>query len=598
MDKRMTKKFLILALVLGVLIGFVAQGFAQGESIQRGAFSRNATHITQQALEGVESSLSSCPMLCSADRMMNVDSSDLDATGSEAFAFYPYSPLEKVADLPEYSYPELGKMSKFMLEGPKDFILVNTSIVNAGAMSSVAWGDYDNDGDLDLLISGADQTKGFVLSTKVYRNDPSPVNAQERIFTDINAELPGLASSSVVWVDYDGDGYLDIFISGLATDKAPYDVYVSKIYRNEAHPTIPGGVKFVEINTTLLPVRDGSVAWGDYNYDGYPDVAISGLTVISSDGHPVYATKIYRNDPDPADPNQRIFTDIDAGLPGIAFSSMAWGDYDNDGDLDLLISGSTSTAYGTVSRIYRNDFNPEDPSEITFTDINAGLPGLADSSVAWADYNYDGYLDLLVSGVNFDGKSYNYISRIYRNDPVLDNPEQRIFTDIKAGLVGLSAGSVAWGDYNSDGYLDIVLTGLRPVNGQLSSVSKIYRSDPDPADEYGRVFTDADAGLINVESGSVAWGDYDSDGDEDLILTGIPLGVYEAGASVVKLYRNNFQLSAEPESDASAGEEEGFLENSEEEASEDVEQGIFEEAEEDISTSTEESTSSSVEAEQ
>ncbi len=68
---------------------------------------------------------------------------------------------------------------------------------------------------------------------------------------------------------------------------------------------------------------------------------------------------------------------------------MAWGDYDNDGDLDILLTGDTGTEI--ISRVYRNDGE-------TFADISAPLPGVKLGSVAWGDYDNDGDLDVLLSG--------------------------------------------------------------------------------------------------------------------------------------------------------------------------------------------------------
>ena len=68
--------------------------------------------------------------------------------------------------------------------------------------------------------------------------------------------------------------------------------------------------------------------------------------------------------------------------------SVAWGDYDNDGDLDVLLTGPSG---GVASRVYRNNGG-------TFSDIGAGLPGVSISSVAWGDYDNDGDLDILLTG--------------------------------------------------------------------------------------------------------------------------------------------------------------------------------------------------------
>ena len=187
------------------------------------------------------------------------------------------------------------------------------------------------------------------------------------------------------------------------------------------------------------------MAWGDYDNDGDLDILLTGYP----GSLPAFAA-IYRND-------GGSFTDIEAGLQGVYFSSVAWGDYDNDGDLDILMAGSIS-APERFSAIYRNDGG-------TFTDIDAGLAAVSDSSVAWGDYDNDGDLDALLTG--YTGSTA--IARVYRNDG-------GSFTDIGANLTGVSNGSVAWGDYDNDGDLDLLLTG----GATAGEFAKIYRNEDCP----------------------------------------------------------------------------------------------------------------------
>ena len=81
------------------------------------------------------------------------------------------------------------------------------------------------------------------------------------------------------------------------------------------------------------------------------------------------------------------FIDVGAGLPGNAWCSLAWGDHDNDGDLDLVLAGSSLTL-GRASSLYRNDGGGR------FVRIDAGLSGVSSCSLAWGDYDSDGDLDL------------------------------------------------------------------------------------------------------------------------------------------------------------------------------------------------------------
>jgi hypothetical protein len=350
--------------------------------------------------------------------------------------------------------------------------------INAGLPtlnnSTADWGDYDNDGDLDILLTGY---SGSAVS-KIYRNNAG-------VFTDINAGLTGVLYASCAWGDYDNDGDLDIILSGA------YDLLynsVSKIYRNDE------GI-FIDINAGLPSVYYSSVEWGDYDNDGDLDILLTGNTGTSS--APVPISKVYRNNGD------GIFTDINAGLYGVYRGPANWGDFDNDGDLDILLAGADGSS-NYLSKIYRNDGNG------VFTDINAGLEGVYMSSADWGDYDNDGDLDIVIAGYNGSVR----IAKIYNND-------SGVFTDIEAGLIGKQRGSSAWGDYDNDGDLDLIITGLSVSEG---NISKIYRNN-------AGVFIDIGAGLSATTDNITVWGDYDDDGDLDILMS----NNFESA----EVYRNN-----------------------------------------------------------
>jgi hypothetical protein len=330
-----------------------------------------------------------------------------------------------------------------------------------------AWGDYNNDGKLDILLTGSMDYGGSNNIARVYRNDG------DSTFTDINAGLTGVYLSSGAWGDYDNDGDLDILLIGYSESGS--NTPISRIYRNNGDNT------FSDIDAGLTGVGNGSVAWGDYNNDGYLDILLTG------DPKGAFISKIYRNN------GNGTFTDINANLLGVDYSSVAWGDYDNDCDLDILLTGDPF--YGHITKLYRNE------GDDSFSEIATNLPDISASSVAWGDYDNDGDLDIVLSGYNGE-----YISRVYRNDG------NGTFTDIEAGLPGAVTGSVAWGDYDNDGNLDILSSGRGSEGGD--SFSRVYRN-------YGEsIFGDIEAGLTNIEGSYVAWGDYDNDSDLDILQTG------------------------------------------------------------------------------
>ena len=336
---------------------------------------------------------------------------------------------------------------------------------------ALAWGDYDNDGDLDLALAG---WTGSAAVSRIYRNDGGGV------FVDIGAGLTGAEDCSLAWGDYDRDGDLDLAIAGWS------GAYASRIYQNA------GGGVFTDIGAGLVGVSLGSLAWGDYDNDGDLDLALTGWNGS-------YISRIYRN------AGGGVFTDIGAALAGVRYSSLAWGDYDNDGDLDLALAGYNGSG---LSRIYQNAGGG------VFIGFSTGLADVYGCQLAWGDYDNDGDLDLALAGD----------TGAVRSSAIYQNTGGGVFTNIGAGLTGVSNASLAWGDYDNDGDLDLALTG----HTGSAPVSLIYRN------AGGGVFTDSGAGLTGVFIGSLAWGDYDNDGDLDLALAG------SAGiGSVSQVYRNN-----------------------------------------------------------
>ncbi|MCB0293430.1 MAG: VCBS repeat-containing protein, partial [Calditrichaeota bacterium] len=128
-----------------------------------------------------------------------------------------------------------------------------------------------------------------------------------------------------------------------------------------------------------------------------------------------------------------LFTDIHAGLSRVGNGDGVWGDYDNDGDLDLAIAGQRDSlaTVNPFSGIFRNDNG-------SFVDINANLAQLSASILAWGDYDNDNDLDLFLGG--YPGIGSPNEAYIYRND-------NGSFVDINADLTGVSNGTAEWGDY-------------------------------------------------------------------------------------------------------------------------------------------------------
>ena len=387
-----------------------------------------------------------------------------------------------------------------------------------------AWGDYDNDGHLDFFLFGLNTNQ--TAFDQVWHNTGTAFTVNTLV--NLNAYYEG----EDVWGDYNNDGLLDIATS------------TGGILRNT-------GSSFTNALTGLPIGYNGSVAWGDYDNDGRPDLLLTG----SAQG------VLWHN-------TANGFIPVNTGLPIVFFGSATWGDYDGDGRLDILITGATTNASGLfipITQIWRNTGNG-------FSNINASLPGLAYGSAQWGDYDNDGRLDILLTGAtnlydgngldsyldppNFDysiGQPQGFITQVWRNTG-------SGFTNINAGLPGAWFGSAAWGDYDNDGRLDILLTGatntyvlaianhdnFNTTNYQTyptGFVSQVWRNT-------GSGFSNVNAGLPGVVYGSAAWGDYDNDGRLDILLTGATaidtngLGT----AAISEIWRNNTPITNTPPS--------------------------------------------------
>jgi hypothetical protein len=197
---------------------------------------------------------------------------------------------------------------------------------------------------------------------------------------------------------------------------------------------------------------------------------------------------------------------------------VAVGDYDNDGKLDILLAG-TPNGFGNaaVTQLWRNLGGGH------FTNISMSLPGVSQGAVAWGDFFQDGKLDILLSGDTTNGA----VCQVWRN---LGNGT---FTNINAGLPGVYQSSVALADYDNDGKLDIVLAG---VNNQSNSICQVWRNTGNGT------FTNINAGLTGIHSGSVTWADFDNDARLDLLISGLNTN----GTPVLQVYHNNTPLSSAP----------------------------------------------------
>ncbi|MBK9942328.1 MAG: VCBS repeat-containing protein [Kouleothrix sp.] len=385
---------------------------------------------------------------------------------------------------------------------PHVFAATNFTDIGAGLAGDITWGstmswaDYDNDGDLDLLVSGYyyNGTLGGQRTT-LYRNTNG-------VFADAGANLPGVFAGAHAWADYDNDGDLDLALAGYWTlVNGP----ILKIYRNTNGTFADSNTLFPGFPSGAYGLQNAALAWGDYDNDGDPDLAVSGV-VNNTDQ---IISRIYRND-------AGSFVDIQAGLLATTQGSLDWGDYDNDGDLDLLLTGVDKIVNGAPhTRIYQNNAG-------TFTALQSGLPDIAFGKAAWGDFDNDGDLDVALVGAIATNL---YLRAVYTNNG-------GTFVSQFSAQGGSASRVLGWGDYDNDGYSDLFILGNLGVVG---NVQIFHNNGGTSWSGINNVFPDS-------YQNAAAWADYDNDGDLDLALmacTDPTDATTCTSTGFTRIYRNN-----------------------------------------------------------
>ena len=322
-----------------------------------------------------------------------------------------------------------------------------SGIIKAGDRHGSAWADFDNDGYLDLSSCYGAQG-GHGLGTK---QDLLYQNLHNGTFVNVAVQAGVIntfgRARGPAWADYDRDGYIDLLDANLQTDLV--------LYRNNGDGTFTD----VTAQAGLAHLQYIEVAFADYNNDGLPDIFLT----CSQRGTPP-PDVLYKNNGD------GTFTNVSAQagiLPLVNGRGIAWADYDNDGNLDLFISRGTDED-ALKQTLYHNN------GDGTFTEVtdSAGLGELNNNRAAmWGDFDNDGYLDLYVTNSGSDSETSKPPNHLYHNN------HDGTFTDV-ASRVGVDDTTVltrsrgaSWADYDKDGFLDLFVTNGDPD-------SNLYESGP------------------------------------------------------------------------------------------------------------------------
>ena len=315
--------------------------------------------------------------------------------------------------------------------------------------------------------------------------------------------------AGIAAADYDADRFEDLFVVDMTG--------LGHLWRNNRDGT------FTDKTTTAhipIVVRESGASFADADNDGYPD-----LLLLPDEGQLVLLHNL----------GDGTFADVTGGS-GLQtpndqnFISATWGDYDNDGFLDLYVAvHQNCQGTNTNDHLFHNNGN------LTFTDTTDLLGGPTAPQVnrhgmvpVFIDYNGDGRIDLYVTNDIGDRFGPNVL---WRNDGA-GGPNGWIFTDVSTESkadVAMSSMGVAIADYNRNGVLNILMSNLRAnVLLQLQTDGTFLQVQGDGVGEahVARPTIPAPNGSslpVSAITWSTAFYDFNNDGWEDLFIAGAPL---------------------------------------------------------------------------
>ncbi|MFR0679204.1 FG-GAP-like repeat-containing protein [Dysgonomonas mossii] len=391
------------------------------------------------------------------------------------------------------------------------------------------WGDYNNDGRLDLLTLGRDDSwnrHGFLLNNTASGNFKNIID-----LGNFGVNVGDSYNSVFAWIDFNNDGNLDFLQMGTRwweLSTSSNDLFLN-LYENKGEK---GAYKFELVKNTNLkgvfPEQENQYAnalvVGDYDNDGYQDIMAVGFREGKRQAY------LFRNINGTGQFELKSNIVDGGNFNEVSIGGAVFADLNNDGYLDIILNGKEQNSDNGFSAIYLNKGNGTFTKTTWTDDISSSGKNQAGQTFV-GDFNNDGFLDIITTGERTepDPVGWTVNTNMYlHQSQTATNISYIEKLDSSIGVTPIKKGGGDAADLNADGLLDFILSGESKAGEKISS---IYMNKGDGT------FDNQSEKIDGVRSGAVAaLADIDNDGYLDVTVMG-------GWGPVLRLWKNNGNLA-------------------------------------------------------